>query len=437
MLLENQNIEYKERLNDKFEREVVGFLNSKLGGDIYIGIADNGQVIGVENADAIQLAIADRLKNNILPSCLGIYDIILEEQEGKSIVHVHIAAGQEKPYYIRQYGMSPNGCYLRVGAGLKQMDEAMINGLFSSRTRTSLRNIVSPRFGSHNFQQLKIYYQEHDLEINETFLQNLDFYTAEGKLNMVAYLMADTNSLSVRFAKYAGTDKCDLIETQEFGYCSLLKAMDKLWDKIDVENRTMARVTGQLRREEKRLIDYTALREAFINAFVHNDYTTEQAPVVEIFSDRMTITSYGGLVNELTQEEFFSGRSIPRNRELMRIFHDMDWVEQLGSGIHRILRKYPKDIYDISEHFVVITFRFADSLTDTQNVSQSVSQSVSQKTLSERQSQIKQMVIDNSSISAQAIAQELGVNVRTIYRELKQLNIHWIGSPKSGYWELI
>lgn len=254
---------------------------------------------------------------------------------------------------------------------------------------------------------------------------------------MVAYLMADTNSLSVRFAKYAGTDKCDLIETQEFGYCSLLKAMDKLWDKIDVENRTMARVTGQLRREEKRLIDYTALREAFINAFVHNDYTTEQAPVVEIFSDRMTITSYGGLVNELTQEEFFSGRSIPRNRELMRIFHDMDWVEQLGSGIHRILRKYPKDIYDISEHFVVITFRFADSLTDTQNVSQSVSQSVSQKTLSERQSQIKQMVIDNSSISAQAIAQELGVNVRTIYRELKQLNIHWIGSPKSGYWELI
>lgn len=437
MLLENQNIEYKERLNDKFEREVVGFLNSKLGGDIYIGIADNGKVIGVENADAIQLAIADRLKNNILPSCLGIYDIILEEQEGKSIVHVHIAAGQEKPYYIRQYGMSPNGCYLRVGAGLKQMDEAMINGLFSSRTRTSLRNIVSPRFGSHNFQQLKIYYQEHDLEINETFLQNLDFYTAEGKLNMVAYLMADTNSLSVRFAKYAGTDKCDLIETQEFGYCSLLKAMDKLWDKIDVENRTMARVTGQLRREEKRLIDYTALREAFINAFVHNDYTTEQAPVVEIFSDRMTITSYGGLVNELTQEEFFSGRSIPRNRELMRIFHDMDWVEQLGSGIHRILRKYPKDIYDISEHFVVITFRFADSLTDTQNVSQSVSQSVSQKTLSERQSQIKQMVIDNSSISAQAIAQELGVNVRTIYRELKQLNIHWIGSPKSGYWELI
>lgn len=69
------------------------------------------------------------------------------------------------------------------------------------------------------------------------------------------------------------------------------------------------------------------------------------------------------------------------------------------------------------------------------DVSQNVSQNVSQKALSERQSQIKQMIVDNSSISAQAIAQAIGVNVRTIYRDLKQLNIHWIGSPKSGHWE--
>ena len=92
MQLENQYIEYKERLNDKLEREVVGFLNSKLGGDMYIGVADNGQIIGVDNADAVQLAISDRLKNNILPSCLGLFDINLEEQGGKTIVHLHIAA---------------------------------------------------------------------------------------------------------------------------------------------------------------------------------------------------------------------------------------------------------------------------------------------------------------------------------------------------------
>lgn len=70
---ENQNIEYKERLNDKLEREIVGFLNSKLGGELYIGVTDDGIVVGIDNADALQLAVADRIKNNILPSCLGLF----------------------------------------------------------------------------------------------------------------------------------------------------------------------------------------------------------------------------------------------------------------------------------------------------------------------------------------------------------------------------
>ncbi len=449
MDIENQNVEYKQCLNDKLEREVVGFLNSKLGGDIYIGITDDGQVVGIENADAIQLTITDRIKNNILPSCLGIFDVILEEREGKQIIHLHVSAGLEKPYYIRQYGMSPNGCYLRVGSGLKPMDEVMIQNLFASRTRVSLRNIVSPRYGTHNFQQLKIYYQEHGAEITDEFLKNLDLYTSDGKLNMVAYLMADVNSLSVRFAKYEGTDKCDLLETQEFGYCSLLKAMDKLWDKIDVENRTLARITGELRRQETRLVDYTALREAFINAFVHNDYTTEQAPIVEIFSDRITITSYGSLVNELSIDEFFRGRSIPRNRELMRIFHDMDWVEQLGSGMRRILRKYPKEIYEISDHFVVVTFMFAD-------VSQNVPENVLEKKyeeLTERQQLILQKmsqtatqnvlenVLENVIENNTTLAQHFNVNERTIRRDLKVLQaegfLHHVGPDKGGHWEVV
>lgn len=446
MKKEDQNVEYKLCLNDKLEREVVGFLNSKLGGDIYIGIADDGQVVGIENADAVQLAVTDRLKNNILPSCLGLFDVLLEEKEEKQIIHLHIAGGLEKPYYIRQYGMSPNGCFLRVGPGLKPMDESMIQNLFASRTRVSLRNIVSPRYGTHSFQQLKIYYQEHGAEITDEFLQNLDLYTPDGKFNMVAYLMADVNSLSVRFAKYEGTDKCDLLETQEFGYCSLLKAMDKLWDKIDVENRTLARITGELRRQESRLVDYTALREAFINAFVHNDYTTEQAPLVEIFSDRIAITSYGSLVNELSVDEFFRGRSIPRNRELMRIFHDMDWVEQLGSGMRRILRKYPKEIYEISEHFVVVTFTFNSLDNDESSAKGGMKGGMKSgmKTypnLSYSLEQIINIIEKQPTISIVAIATRLGKAKSGVQKQIRQLQdmgmIRRVGPDKGGHWEVV
>jgi predicted HTH transcriptional regulator len=77
---------------------------------------------------------------------------------------------------------------------------------------------------------------------------------------------------------------------------------------------------------------------------------------LEIFDDRIEITSVGGLPAGINKEEFFEGISIPRNKELMRIFKDLDMVEQLGSGIPRILQVYPKDCFKISENYLRMTF---------------------------------------------------------------------------------
>jgi predicted HTH transcriptional regulator len=107
------------------------------------------------------------------------------------------------------------------------------------------------------------------------------------------------------------------------------------------------------------MIDSRALREALINAIVHNDYSKEVAPVIEIYSDRLSITSYGGLIEGLSIEEFFSGRSMPRNRELMRIFRDLNLVEHLGSGLNRILQVYDKSIFRLSENFLEVAFPFS------------------------------------------------------------------------------
>lgn len=49
---------------------------------------------------------------------------------------------------------------------------------------------------------------------------------------------------------------------------------------------------------------------------------------------------------------------MPRNRELMRVFKDVGLVEQLGSGMSRILKAYDKDIFEISEHFIKVNFPF-------------------------------------------------------------------------------
>lgn len=65
----------------------------------------------------------------------------------------------------------------------------------------------------------------------------------------------------------------DLIENNEYRYCSLIKATHKVLDKLDIENKTVAQITHKT-RVERPLWNKVSLREAVINAIVHNDYTT-------------------------------------------------------------------------------------------------------------------------------------------------------------------
>ncbi len=68
MLQESSRVEFKVTLNDKLEKEIVAFLNNREGGMLYIGIDDEGCPIANPDIDSMQLKIADRIKDNILPS---------------------------------------------------------------------------------------------------------------------------------------------------------------------------------------------------------------------------------------------------------------------------------------------------------------------------------------------------------------------------------
>lgn len=144
-----------------------------------------------------------------------------------------------------------------------------------------------------------------------------------------------------------------MVESNEYGYESLIKAVNQVLDKLNLENRTLTEITAK-QRKEQRLWNAVALRESVINSMVHNDYTRETAPKFEIFDDRIEITSNGGIPHGLQQHEFFQGYTVPRNKELMRIFKDLDFVEQLGSGIPRILEAYGTEVFNFSENFLRI-----------------------------------------------------------------------------------
>lgn len=240
-----------------------------------------------------------------------------------------------------------------MGTSAEPMPQEQIDRLFAMRTRNSIGRIVSSR-QDLTFEQLRIYYDGHGKRLTDNFKRTLELLTEEGKHNYVAYLLADENGNSIKVAKYSSLDRCDLVENNEYGYCSLIKATKSVLAKLDIENKVAATITP-VERVETPLWNKVALREAVINAIVHNDYSFEVPPKFEIFPDRLEITSAGRLPESLSREEFFSGISIPRNKELMRIYRDVELVESLGSGIPRILRAYGEDCFKFTNNFIRIT----------------------------------------------------------------------------------
>lgn len=106
------------------------------------------------------------------------------------------------------------------------MPQNLIEDFFARRTRDSIGKINSPK-QELTFEQLKIFYEENEFQLNEHFLNNLELLTEEDKYNYVAYLFSDINSTSIKVAKYNGNDRYDLIENNEYGYCSIVKATKK------------------------------------------------------------------------------------------------------------------------------------------------------------------------------------------------------------------
>ena len=302
------------------------------------------------------------------------------------------------------------------------------------------------------FSQLKIYYQESGYNLGNAFAKNLELLTEDGLYNYAAYLLADKNNTSIKVAKYSGTSRIDLIESNEYGHENLVKATKQVIDKIAVENRTNTKITSK-ERKQNNLWNPIALREAIINAFVHNDYTNEIPPKFEIFSDRIEITSAGGLPEGLSKEEFFEGFSVPRNKELMRIFKDLELVEQLGSGIPRILEHYGKESFNFSENFLRMTFVTKETSVEKGGQVGGVKgglkggqiggqdNTIIDKLdqLTHRQKEVLKLIASDNRISRSGIAEVLHINESAIQKHLNNLKdagfIERLGGTR-GYWQV-
>ncbi|HXK50839.1 MAG TPA: ATP-binding protein, partial [Clostridiales bacterium] len=136
-------------------------------------------------------------------------------------------------------------------------------------------------------------------------------------------------------ALYKGIEKNRVLDRKDFNedvVSNIDKAMLFLGQHIPVRYE----FDGSPQRKEFYQVPLEALREAIINAVCHRNYFEYGANImVEIFDDRIDITSPGGLVPGLTEKEFGT-KSVLRNPNIAALFHRIEYIEQMGTGINRM-----------------------------------------------------------------------------------------------------
>ena len=425
-MFENEMIEFKEKLNEKFEREVVAFLNTTHGGSIYIGIADDGTVLGVEGIDSKQREIKDRIKNNISPSTIGLFEIATPVIKKKDCIQVIVSGGNQRPYFIRKNGMSSEGCFFRVGSSTEKMTDGMIMDLFQKRSKETLVSKLSPK-QNLTFSYLKDHYREKGYEIGDNFSVQLELFTEDRQFNYLAYLLSDQNDLKFQYARYLSDDVFDLVEHREFGNQSIVKTTSDILDFVQNRNTTFSQITSTGRVDRSRF-NAIALRELIVNAIVHNNYLSNGLPSFEEFSNRFEISSFGGLPEGFSREDFLNGYSLPVNPELIRVFRDLGLAERLGTGIRRVLKFYPKEIFRFSANFLRVNVPFERPIPSYPQPE------------GESKPSLYDLLKQEPHITRSDAAGRLGVSESSVYRELRKLEnsgmIRREGSKKSGYWVL-
>lgn len=423
--IETEIIEFKSSLSqlDRGIESMAAMLNKHERADIFYGVDDDGNVVGVKDEIGKETIkkIENRISENIKPSLIP--SIIVEDYSGLKVIHI-VARGNRKPY-------SCSGDYrIRIGSSNKKIDPELLGEIFFDSALTSLESTESIN-QEMTFSMLKYYFAENGMTINnKNFAQNTGLLV-NGKYNLLAELLSDSNGVSIKVVRFAGKDKTNMISRNEYGYKCLISAMKEANNYVLSLNETRVDIKSSIERKEYKLFDSHAFEEAWTNACIHNKWIRNVPPAIYIFDDRIEIVSTGGLPYNFSEEDFYGGVSRPINPGLFKIMGQLGMIEQTGHGNLVIIDKYGKSAFDLKESHITVTIPFAFEPSMKQ---------ISLNGLSVSQAKVLSAIKDNPLFTVKELSVycELGTSrVNEIIANLKALGkLERIGGRKGGYWTI-
>jgi len=337
---ENKRLELKKELpsNEAVAKTVVAFSNTS-GGMLIIGVADDLEIVGVDEDKIFQMeekissVISDLCTPAILP------EIYTLNMDGKLLLVVEIFRGSLLPYYLKNKGKN-KGTFFRVGSTNRIADELMIMDLERQRRKLSFDEEENFDYDISDLNLDSIFHEFDKIgrPVDDQKLKNLKLikshHDKDYPVNALLIALGLFDNVLVKCARFKGVDMDEFIDRKEYSG-NLFEILEGIISFLKNHLRLQSEITG-LQRKDEYEIPLVAIRETLLNAIVHRDYTRNRDIKVAVYDDIVEITSPGPLPNGITVQDISNGRSELRNKVLANLFKELGYIESWGSGIARV-----------------------------------------------------------------------------------------------------
>lgn len=340
--MESHNIEYKEDMpkSQSMKAEIVSFLNSNTGGMIYLGVDDEGKSVHFSSEDEKRKKYQEweETLNNWMATAFRpeVTGLVMIDPNATPFL-ISISAGTNKPYYYTDgEGFNSKGVYIRIGSSKRRASDSEVRRMMSRHIANSFDG---EKIGNDNLHF--DYVTQIFGELGKRFdIVALDFKkNSADPYNNAALIVSDDNPFVSKLAVYDGLETLTFKDKKQYEG-SIAKQIDDVIQYIHLNNKVNITFGQNGKRIENLSYPIDAVRESIVNAFVHRDYTMTSDIKIEMFDDRVAISSPGSLPDGLTIEDIKQGANAKRNPILINALDKMDYIENYGSGIRRIYALY-------------------------------------------------------------------------------------------------
>ncbi len=336
---ENQNIEWKRIWKDEYLKWISGFANAH-GGTLYIGIDDDGKVIGLDTAKKLLEDLPNKIQNRLGIVC----DVTLMDKSGKQVIAIKVYPSDIPVSYEGKY-------YYRSGSTKQELKGQALFKFLLKKSGKTWDDIIEPSARKNDIDSKSIRkftqmaancgrLEKFDNETDEIILRNL-FLTENSRYKRAAILLFGKRTISfyrnafVKIGRFSLS--ADNLIAQDILEGNLIELPDKIIEVLYTKYLVSQIDYEGIYRRESGEIPQQALREVIINALAHKDYSGIAPIQISIYDDKLIVWNEGELEHLSIEDLKRPHPSLPRNPLIAGVFFKAGLIESWGRGTLKVI----------------------------------------------------------------------------------------------------